>query len=569
MADSTDAQSRAKGVFISYRRGETSGQARALHDRLSQRFGAERVFMDVDSIAPGADFVQKIEEAIGSSGVALVLIGRDWLSREPNQRLLDDPTDFIRLETDTALRSGVPVIPILVERARMPAPEELPEPLRPLTRRNALELENQRWEYDVGRLVQAVERLVDPVPVIPKPDPVLVEPDKLDKPTRKRSRALVLAGLGALVVAIAVVVVLLSQPAPHPIPLEISAGHAVAAVPSDRMAALLVENRLDPSEMPSNVSALKPELASFRAYGLVAAIYIPLFGPASDLYLYYFVFDNPGDASSYYATYPPLPIHYTRTGHFVPGGIGDSKKCDTGFEASTLGQVARWEASCESLSAKVVSFVVVASTTASTSLDKRYSATLARDVIRHLLRVADAAPRASLTSPPGSLTPAGLLGRIYSSPVINGLLPPTITLSSLQRFNLGSNSPPGLVAETYLRATLASQSSRDSVLFYVFDTSRSAQAFYKTRPIPTGYSYTQNGSIDSSGFSQPASCGRYREPASSSSAASFISGCAVLWGDVIAFSEAGPSSNSSQDADTLAVTLARMAVIELGSLDSN
>ena len=302
----------------------------------------------------------------------------------------------------------------------------------------------------------------------------------MDRPTRKRSRRLVLAGLGALVVAAAVVVVLLLQPGPRPTAREVSAGHAVAAVSSDRMAALLLEKRLGSNELPSNVSALKPELASFRAYGLVAAVYIPLFGPASDLYLYYFVFDNSGDASSYYATYPPLPIHYTRTGHFVPGGITDSKKCDTGFEAATLGQAARWEASCESLSAKVVSFVVVASTTAGTSEDKRYSAALARDVIRHLLRVADAAPRASLTSPPGSLTPAKLLDRIYSSPVINDLLPPTITLSSLQKFNLGSNSPPGLVADTYLRATLASQSFKDSVLFYVFDTARSAQAFYKT-----------------------------------------------------------------------------------------
>jgi len=163
MTDGAENRLRSRGVFISYRRGETSGQARALHDRLSQRFGTERVFMDVDSIAPGADFVQKIEEAIDSSGVALVLIGRDWLSREPNQHLLDDPSDFVRLETDAALRSGVPVIPILVERARMPTPEELPESLRPLTRRNALELENQRWEYDVGRLVSAVEQLVDPL----------------------------------------------------------------------------------------------------------------------------------------------------------------------------------------------------------------------------------------------------------------------------------------------------------------------------------------------------------------------------------------------------------------------
>ena len=70
MTEGTHAGLRSKGVFISYRRGETSGQARALHELLSQRFGTGRVFMDVDSIAPGADFVEKIEEAIHSSGVS-------------------------------------------------------------------------------------------------------------------------------------------------------------------------------------------------------------------------------------------------------------------------------------------------------------------------------------------------------------------------------------------------------------------------------------------------------------------------------------------------------------------
>ena len=575
MTDGTDSLLRSKGVFISYRRGETSGQARALHDRLAQRFGADRVFMDVDSIAPGADFVQKIEEAIGSSGVALVLIGRDWLSRESDEHLLDDPMDFIRLEADTALRSGVPVIPILVERARMPAPEELPESLRPLTRRNALELENQRWEYDVGRLVRAVEQLVDPTPVVsrPEPDTVGIRPEVIDKPTKqgdrpRRSRRLVLAGLGVLVAVIALVVVLLLRPGPVRTSLpSVSAGHAVQKVSSDRMAGLLLESRLSSKEIPSDVSASNPELVSFRTFGLVDAVYVPLFGPASVLSLNYFVFDNLGDASSYYANGRPLPDGYTLIGHFVPAGIGDSRKCDTGLEEATSTQATRWESSCETLSAKVVSFIVVTSLTNSTAADKSLSATLTRDAIRHLSRVADAASPAPVTSPPALLTPRNLSAQIYSSPLLGDLLPTGITLVSLQKFTLGSSSPGGLVAGTYIRATLAGKSYRDSVYFYVFDSARHAQAFYRTRLRPTGY--TSTGSIDSSGFSQQASCGTYLESASSGSAATHISGCAVLWGDVVAYSEAGPSSNVPQDADDLAVTLARMAVIELNRLDSN
>ncbi|MBV8195618.1 MAG: toll/interleukin-1 receptor domain-containing protein, partial [Candidatus Dormibacteraeota bacterium] len=68
-------------VFISYRRGETNGQARALQEILAQRFGRDQVFMDVDSIMPGADFMEKIEEAIGSCSVVLALIGHDWTRR--------------------------------------------------------------------------------------------------------------------------------------------------------------------------------------------------------------------------------------------------------------------------------------------------------------------------------------------------------------------------------------------------------------------------------------------------------------------------------------------------------
>jgi hypothetical protein len=160
----TAAGGRSGGLFISYRRGETSGQARALHDRLAQRFGPDRVYMDVDSIALGADFVQNIEQALDSSAAVLVLIGRDWMRRAGGEQPFDDPGDFIRLEVGTALRLGVPTIPILVERASMPTAAELPEELRPLARRHALELENGRWEYDVSRLVTAVEPLLGSTP---------------------------------------------------------------------------------------------------------------------------------------------------------------------------------------------------------------------------------------------------------------------------------------------------------------------------------------------------------------------------------------------------------------------
>ena len=141
---------KGEAAFISYRRGATTGQARALREHLVTRLGRERVFMDVDNIALGEDFVAQISMAIASSGVMLALIGSDWLLGEQGERHFDNPEDFIRLELASAFEHELPVIPILVERTAMPARADLPEPLWPLLRRQALDLENSHWEYDVG-----------------------------------------------------------------------------------------------------------------------------------------------------------------------------------------------------------------------------------------------------------------------------------------------------------------------------------------------------------------------------------------------------------------------------------
>ncbi len=567
MTEGTDAGLRSRGVFISYRRGETSGQARALHELLSQRFGTSRVFMDVDSIAPGADFVEKIEEAIHSSGVALVLIGRDWLSRGTDQHLLDDPSDFIRLETDTALRLGVPVIPILVERAQMPSAEELPESLRPLTRRNALELENTRWEYDVGRLVRAVEQLVDPAPS-PQPDPERwgttpeatqeqIEPAK----GSRRSRKVLAAGLGGLVIVVALVVFLLRPPGPG----SVSAAQAVAAVSPDRLAGLVLESRFGSKDVPGSMSALNPVLGSVLTAGLLDSVLVPFFGPASYLAVRYLVFDGSGVASAFYANTNPLPDGYGFTGSFRATGITDPTRCDTGHAEATATADARLDSSCAALSANVVSFVEVTSGTNSTVTDDNLAMALTQDAIRHLSVVAGAAPKGALPPPPGSVPPRVLSQRILSTPIGN-VLPQGLELLSLRAYHVGSGFPPGLVAGSYVDAALKGDGHRDSVFFYVFETARQAQAF-DTDLAPDGYHTI--GSINSSGFSQQASCRALTDSSPTSPSGYYVSGCAVRWGDVVVYSEAGPSQNPTPDANPLAVTLARMAVIELNRLDSN
>lgn len=126
-------------IFISYRREDASYPAGRLYDRLQSRFAAEKIFMDVDSLAPGVDFVQTIEERVGACDVLVAVIGRRWLSAsdEEGNRRLDNPEDFVRVEVATALRRGIRVIPVLVEGAPVPRSRELPDDLKALVRRNA------------------------------------------------------------------------------------------------------------------------------------------------------------------------------------------------------------------------------------------------------------------------------------------------------------------------------------------------------------------------------------------------------------------------------------------------
>ena len=145
-------------IFISYRREDASGHAGRLHEWLSQHFGDERVFMDIDTIGLGADFVSVIEKEVAACEALIVVIGRQWLtSAAEGGRRLDDPNDFVRLEIATALGKDTLVIPVLVEGAQMPRPQDLPDALKPLARRNALEISDARWAYDVGRLIETLE----------------------------------------------------------------------------------------------------------------------------------------------------------------------------------------------------------------------------------------------------------------------------------------------------------------------------------------------------------------------------------------------------------------------------
>jgi hypothetical protein len=157
-------------VFLSYRREDAAGYAGRLYDSLASRLADADVFMDVSDIEPGVDFTVAIAEAVGSCDVMLALIGRRWLSATTveGRRRLDDPDDYVVIETAAALERDVRVIPVLIDGARMPSAHELPERLRGLARRNAVELSTVSWHTDVEALLASLRRL-SPGPVAPEP----------------------------------------------------------------------------------------------------------------------------------------------------------------------------------------------------------------------------------------------------------------------------------------------------------------------------------------------------------------------------------------------------------------
>lgn len=170
-----------KGIFISYRRQDSQSAAGRLADHLRDHLRDVRIFRDVETIEPGVDFVEAIDRALRSCGVLLAVIGPRWLNvaDAAGRRRLEDADDFIRLEIASALgNSTVRVIPVLVEGAEMPAADQLPDDLKPLARRNAIELTDKRWEFDVSKLLETVIKALDlPMPLPddggnPVPQPV-------------------------------------------------------------------------------------------------------------------------------------------------------------------------------------------------------------------------------------------------------------------------------------------------------------------------------------------------------------------------------------------------------------
>jgi len=142
-------------IFISYRRDDSAGHTGRIHDRLLEYYGADDLFIDVDTIEPGLDFVQVVQEAVNACDRLIAVIGREWLeiAGAGGARRLDDAQDLVRVEIATALDRGIPVIPVLVQGAGVPTTDDLPDVLKRLGTLNALEISDTRFHSDMSRLI--------------------------------------------------------------------------------------------------------------------------------------------------------------------------------------------------------------------------------------------------------------------------------------------------------------------------------------------------------------------------------------------------------------------------------
>lgn len=151
-------------IFINYRRQDSEAYVDRLYEALCEYFDRDLLFMDIDNIPPGVDFVQALGEAVAGCDVLLAVIGPTWLNvvDDAGTRRLEDENDFVRIEIVSALEQGKRVIPLLVGKASMPRAADLPEPLKPLVRRNALELGRNTFRQDIEKLAQSIVTLSSP-----------------------------------------------------------------------------------------------------------------------------------------------------------------------------------------------------------------------------------------------------------------------------------------------------------------------------------------------------------------------------------------------------------------------
>ncbi len=178
-------------IVISYRREDTAGITGRIHDRLRDHYGRDAVFRDIDAIPLGVDFRKHLEQILNDADAMVCIIGEKWLGKpKRGASRISDPTDYVRLEVEAALRKGIPLVPVLIDDTRMPKSDDLPESIRDLMFRHALRVDQlQDFDANTKRLVDGLDRtLASTVSVQERPTALPVQKEA-PVPTRPGGEA--------------------------------------------------------------------------------------------------------------------------------------------------------------------------------------------------------------------------------------------------------------------------------------------------------------------------------------------------------------------------------------------
>ncbi|GKS58524.1 hypothetical protein YTPLAS18_20510 [Nitrospira sp.] len=160
-----DEDPHQKFVFISYRRVTADQELiRTIYERLNQHFGDGTIFLDEETISPGAYWETFIKDQIKSCFFMLVIIDEDWLNyrQEHRKRSIDLREDYVRLEIQLALNAHLIMIPTLIDQADMPTAEQLPPSIKRLAEHQAFRVHSDSSLHpDLDRLIQVIDDTMD------------------------------------------------------------------------------------------------------------------------------------------------------------------------------------------------------------------------------------------------------------------------------------------------------------------------------------------------------------------------------------------------------------------------
>jgi uncharacterized protein (TIGR02594 family) len=149
-------------VSISYRRSDSEAITGRIFDRLIRHYGRRSVFRDIDNIPVGVDFRSHVQKILQKSDILIAVVGPDWRgSRGKGASRIEDENDQVRIELETALKKGIPVIPVLVGRSEIPSSAQLPKSLKPFSFRNAVHVDpGQDFDHHVDRLIRDTDGIL-------------------------------------------------------------------------------------------------------------------------------------------------------------------------------------------------------------------------------------------------------------------------------------------------------------------------------------------------------------------------------------------------------------------------